>query len=350
MKPVRGVHLTVLNRNLGDNALNLAIRRMLRPHVQLDHMELLGNDFGPATLRRLMESPLIVFGGGGLIHSFGPSGKPWSRTGTMWNMELADIARLPGRIVLYGVGFNHFHGDPPPLPQMEEFLHLLAEKKALVAFRNDGSLARLLEHFPSLADKGFVEVPDPGTFYRVFRYRRWRPYFVVQVAADRPHLRHPGRDAEFFTLLRRLCHEAGMDGFLIPHTIDDAKLYERLDLGSRVQRLALWRHWRWTWRTFMHYAGADFTISTRGHSQICSVGNGTPTFSIATHPKITGFARACGVEEWCHDFAAEGATGAVERFADFLSQRDAIRRRLHDLNVRFDAEIAEFNARILSGI
>lgn len=343
----RGIHLTVLDRNLGDNALNLAIRRMLRPHFSLTHMELLGNKFPPEAVERLKAAPLVVFGGGGLVHSYGPSGKPWERTGTMWDMELRDVAGLTGRIVLYGVGFNHFHGDPPPLPRMEEFLALLASKGAIVAFRNDGSLGRLLGHFPALARHGFVEVPDPGVFYRVPARPSLRPYFVIQVAADRPHLRFPGREEEFLSLLRTLCARTGMRGVLVPHTIDDEKLYASLDLGPNVRAIRLVRDHRLTWRTFMHYAGAAFTISTRGHSQICSIGNGTPTFSVSTHPKIQGFARACGMEEWCHDFAAGTTDEAVARFDRFLASLDALRGRVWEVNHRFDEQIAAFNARIV---
>ena len=36
----------------------------------------------------------------------------------------------------------------------------------------------------------------------------------------------------------------------------------------------------------------------RGHAMIVSVGVGTPSVGIVSHPKVEGFLQECGLEKW----------------------------------------------------
>jgi polysaccharide pyruvyl transferase WcaK-like protein len=337
-----------MNRNMGDNALNLAIRGMLRPHFRIRHTELLQNTFPRRELRRLDRADLIVFGGGGLIHSYGPRGNPWTRTGTMWDIHLEDLRRLRAPVVCYGVGFNHFHGDPAPLPRMRELFSILRDRGSLIAFRNDGSRGRFLQHFPEF-DGVVQEIPDTGVFFRPKPRSRAHEYAVLQIAADRPHFRYGKQFEKLLQLVNTLCEKLPMPIVLVPHTIDDDRLYRefRTKLTKVTSVWPLRTRPRETAAVVGLYAGASLTISTRGHSQILSVGNAVPTFSISTHPKVAGFAEACGMSRWCIDFSTTSIADARDRFTEFLASLPAVREELKRLQDRFDRQVGDFNRQIL---
>lgn len=346
MRRPKGIHLTVLDRNLGDNALNLAIRRMLAPRLRLRHMELLKNPFDERIVCQLQTAPFIVFGGGGLIHSYKPRGNAWERTGTMWNIHLENLERINTPIVLYGVGYNHFFGEPEPLPIMADFFRLLKEKNALVAFRNDGSKKRFLHAFPDFDERWIHEIPDPGIFFRPSRGRRTKDYILLQIASDRMKLRYGDSFDAFLELLRELLEPVAANILLLPHTIDDERLYAETRFPFKVTVLPFRKHRFWTEKYIRYYAAAMFTISTRGHSQICSIGNGVPSFSIATHPKVIGFADSLSMRDCCWQWDPGDTETCRTQFSRFLGDLSALRQRIADLNRQFDQDIAGFNETI----
>jgi polysaccharide pyruvyl transferase WcaK-like protein len=341
----RALHLCVLNRNLGDNAINLAIKGMLSEFFRIRHVELLNNLFESKELERLRRADLLILGGGGLIHSYGPRGNPLIRTGTLWNIHLTDLKRMSTPMVVYGVGFNHFYGDPEPLPQMRDLFRILVDKGALIGFRNDGSRSRFLEHFPEF-EPHIEEIPDPALFFRPKPLTSQRPYVVLQIAADRPHMRYGGRFDEFIAFVHKLIERIDEEVHLIPHTPDDEILYRQLTNRFRLRVWPLRNRVQDAGRMIGIYAGARFSISTRGHSQICSVGNRVPTFSISTHPKVKGFAEVCGLSRWCYCFQGENSDDGLSKFERFAAEQAQIRDRLDRLNHRFDDQIRRFNQRV----
>lgn len=342
----RAAHICALNRNVGDNALILAIRQMLAEHFHFQHVEILGNKFPPNALRTLERNDVIIFGGGGLIHSFGPRGNPLERTGTLWDIDLKDLAKLSKPIVLYGVGFNHFYGDPPPLPAMREMFNVLVEKKSLIAFRNDGSEQRFLKYFPEFSGE-IGTIPDPGIFFRPVPPKKGG-YVVLQIAADRVNLRFGSKFDAFIKFIQELIGKIKQPVKLVPHTPDDERLYREIGPRLKVEVIPFLRRGADTHKMIGLYAGADFSISTRGHSQICSIGNSIPTFSISTHPKVEAFAAACGVSDWCFNLDREDFDIGRAKFADFQEKLPEIRAYLDDLNQGFDRQVTVFNEKILN--
>ena len=94
------------------------------------------------------------------------------------------------------------------------------------------------------------------------------------------------------------------------------------------------------------YASAPFSITTRGHGQICSIGNGTPNFSISTHPKVGAFAENCKQQNWCVNFKKCDRDTVLERFVEFLENLGSTRAQLQSLNQEFDRQIATFNQKL----
>ncbi len=342
----QAIHLCVYNKNVGDNALNLAIDSMLEPHFHLKHMGLLGNKFGVHEVRELRATDVVIFGGGGLIHSYSPS-NTWKRTGTMWNIRLQDLASIPNPIVLYGVGFNHFYGEPGPTQQMKLFFDTLIDKGALISLRNDGSKKRLVQHFPHLASH-LQTIPDPGFFFRPKPARWRRPHAILQIAADRPQYRFKNKPRNLFRFIRKIRPLIKHELVVVPHTADDAKLYQtkHFNVGDHMA-YPFKPEVDATKKIIGLYAGAEFSISMRGHSQICSIGNNTPTFTISTHPKTHGLMEECGLQEYCYDYGSENQDQGYHKFEHFLSHLDEYRTRLKKLNSEFDACIANFNQQVI---
>lgn len=341
------VHICPLNRNVGDNALNKAIKSMLAPAFEIESMELVGNPFGRAEFEVLNAADAVIFGGGGVIHSCsgGSSRKNRERTGTMWNMDLDMIRALKSKIILYSVGFNKFEGEPEPLVRMGEFFDVLNSKSALVSFRNDLSKERFLQYFPRF---GGIEVtPDPGLFCRGSLREGSQGYALLQIACDRLEYRYPQGLKSFVSLLHELCAISPVPVYLIPHTTADSRIYfansDILGFDSVFNRMIEYAD---VGKVMDLYRNALFTISTRGHSQICSVGNGTPTFAMSTHPKARGFMEEIGQVDACFDYLHEDPNICVERFKIFLEGLPRIRKELVAANERFDREIDDFNSRI----
>jgi hypothetical protein len=267
----------------------------------------------------------------------------------MWNMPLERIADLRPPIVLYAVGYNRFEGEPDPLPAMVDFFDLLDKKDALVAFRNDGSLARLANDLPALADR-YREVPDPGLFCRS-PLPRSRDHVLIQIATDRVPFRYPSGIDDFVEFLRKLLDAVPGPKKLVPHTESDAKIYAKLAHQLPVDEIApLCNSLAETEMVMGWYRSARFTVSTRGHAQICSVGNGTPTFCISTHPKAAGFMQSAGLSEATFDYLHEPASDASPRLEHFIQQLPAIESHIDDLNRRWDAEIGAFNQQVVERV
>lgn len=344
----KALHLSVMGRNHGDTVLNLAIQQMLSERFEIRHHDILKQKFPDGCLENFQQYDLIILGGGGLIHSYNPRGEPWPHTGTMWNMPLEQIQLLKPQIVLYGVGYNHFYGEPPPTERMRQFFDVLLEKGAIISFRNDGSLERIREHIPQLRNRAQT-IPDPGIFYRAGRgiipsLFSHTGHAVLQIAADRPALRYGENFEGFLGLLRDMKSLSDSKFLLLPHTPDDRRLYRKLDLAVPVARFrASVGNAK---RAMRCYAAAPFSITTRGHGQICSIGNGTPNFSISTHPKVSAFAENCKQQDWCVSFKEYDRDTVLSRFVGFLENLDSTRAELVSLNQEFDRHIANFNQKL----
>ena len=313
-------------------------------------MELLNNDFGKQEIRTLNKAHVIIFGGGGLIHSYGPHGDSWDRTGTMWNIRMSDLKQLDSQIILYGVGLNHFYNEPGPSYLVQEFFEVLFKKKAIISFRNDGSRDRFFKNYPEFKNETIYEIPDPGVFFRPKTMRKKESYALLQIAADRQHFRYNARFDDFLNLIKMIINAYGNKVYLIPHTVDDQRLYVDLKNLLPARVLPIENRWRKTKKAIRWYQGADFTIATRGHSQICSAGNRIPTFSIATHPKIMGFAEACGISTYCFNFLKEPLDAGFEKFMAFLGELENIRSHLEKVNQKFDQQINDFNRNVLPSV
>lgn len=334
-------HLCVLNRNIGDNALNLVIDDRLKENYSIKYINVLNNFFNDKNVEKLQGYKLIVFGGGGLLHSYGPKGNRIERTGTHWHIKLIDLKKLQPKIILFGIGFNHFYNEDGPLPVVRDFFEILIEKDSIISFRNDGSKERFLKYYPEF-ENYIEEIPDPGVFFRIKQNKPSEPYVVLQVASDRKHLRYGNHINELLEYLKILCSKIDYRILAVPHTPDDVKFNEFLKQHLDIELVPLKNKVKDTKKVVALYSGSQFTISTRGHSQILSVGNNVPTYSIITHPKVEGFAKSCGLMDYTFNFTKNHNDFKNDSFDKFLKDINKIDNKLHILNNNFDQQFHNF--------
>lgn len=340
----KAIHLAAFNRNIGDNGLNIAIEKMLSKFLSIDRMEIVGNAFEKDKINLLNKYDFVIFGGGGLIHSCsgGISRKNRTRTGTMWNIELKDLRKLKPRIITYGVGYNRFTGEPDPLPAMGKFFDVLKDRKSIISFRNDNSKNKFLEYFPRFKDS-VLEIPDPGLFCR-HSIEKKENYVVIQIATDRINFRYPNGIKNFISELNSLLKLIPYKTILIPHTVADEKIYKKFkrELGVSII-YPLMNKMNQTMKIIEVYKKAIFTISTRGHSQLFSIGNNIPTFSISTHNKVKDFMIKHDLGEYNYDYLKESRDVGMSKFKHFLLSQEKYYSELIALNEDFDKQIMAFN-------
>ncbi len=343
------IHLAPFNRNIGDNALNLAIEEMLGTRMKFERMELVGNPFDRKVYERLADSDGVIFGGGGVIHSCSGDNSRKNRTksGTMWNMNQTLIRSIAEKTCLYSVGFNRFEGEPPPLDAMATFFGTLLSAGSLISMRNDGSAKRLSTYFPEF--KGLIPtIPDPGLLYRGKAGFRQGNYVIVQIATDRLNFRYPDGLDSFIDLLNRILASIPYRKILLPHTNADEAVYR--ELGPRLaidEVIPLNLSIKKTPEMIGLYAGAKFSISTRGHSQLCSIGNQCPTFAISTHSKVKGFFDTIGMSRYCFDYLKEDKKTALDKFEKFMAEVPKIKRSLKGICRGFQKEADTYNLKVI---
>lgn len=347
----KAIHLAAFDRNIGDNGLNIAIENMTSDFLDIRRMEIVGNAFDYDQVKEINDCDVVLFGGGGLIHSCsgGNSRKNRTRTGTMWNIPLKDLINLKPKVVAYGVGYNRFVGEPGPLPVMGDFFKVLKDKDSIVSFRNDNSINNFLEEFPKF--EGYVEqIPDPGIFCRNSTNEK-SDHVVIQIATDRLEYRYPGGFEKFISFLNKILVNIPYKTILIPHTLSDQKIYSKYKHKIKVDVVyPLMNKVDQTMKVIEVYKRSKYTVSTRGHSQLFSIGNNVPTFSISTHNKVKEFMHNHGLSKYNHDYLESNEEEGLSKFKGFINSLQDYSERLALLNLEFDKTILEFNNKIKSFI
>lgn len=365
--PLRVLHFASHEINVGDGALNAAIRDRLerlcaRPiDFTLADVFVRPEDVSAADVDAF---DLVVVGGGGSISN----GERNARNGTTLPMALDEYRRARVPFAFVALGYNLFAGeDYRYAGELSELLAAAGERGDSFSVRNDGSLERLRLVLGGQA-ASVREVPDPGFFVDVTPKRPQevgdRPYLVLQLAGDKPGLRFGDPAARtmtrvghrraqnersrmrtgFVESMAELCRwveeRHGMDVLISPHVHGDmdlvASLSDRLygqtgpGLSHRPFRVGGTPHPSNAASFFGAYETAELVVGMRGHSVICGVGLRRPVIAISSHPKVEAFMDACGLSQWSIDAStvdAEALCAAVDDLlgagqADYLARRD----------------------------
>ena len=364
--------------NIGDGALVKGIQHTLPRDLQteikfVDHCITDFLKYGKLTfddqyVEWLNNSAnLLLIGGGGLI-----SEKNYLPT----ILPRDVISRLKLPIVVYAVGHNLFDGERlKNSDALSALIGQIRELGGLFSVRNDGSLDRLKRDIGVSAAKSVCEVPDPGVFVPVEtmlhpQIRPGRRNVVLQLAGDKLANRLGERDIEqpekrwfprqtnskerhekssrqrdlFWAKIARVCNRLArqhdVNFFIAPHVHSDLAVAESFvsatrhtpDFeGSRLEVSGVFRGATSAPAYFDLYRQADFVIGMRGHSIIVAVGMGTPCVAIVSHPKVGGFLKDCGLEEWSSHVSDENIENSLSEKIGSLINDSSEWKRLQNI-------------------
>jgi polysaccharide pyruvyl transferase WcaK-like protein len=286
------LHSYCLNYNIGDYALGIGVKNLLREYLDVDligNTNLQGREFNEYYIKEVVNKryDLLVIGGGGIIH-----GSHWPN-GWFWLIDKELIREIKIPFIVYGVGYNYWEEEGGIPERGKIHLEETFKHASYFSVRNDGSAKRLLR------DTGIQAhvIPDPGFHIDLnTEYKNFvdRPFVLVQIANDKPISRFGSieKQEQFIQSMREVTKELAKDYKVIyaPHVIDDVQISKDI-----IQGIPNTEVWDFGYFAFDHsdeavgyYKYAEFVLAMRGHGQILPIGFNTPVIALENHPKHRG--------------------------------------------------------------
>ncbi|WP_162342193.1 polysaccharide pyruvyl transferase family protein [Cyclobacterium salsum] len=286
------LHSYCLNYNIGDYALGIGVKNLLREYLDVDligNTNLQGREYNEYYIKEVVNKryDLLVIGGGGIIH-----GSHWPN-GWFWLIDKELIREIKIPFIVYGVGYNYWEEEGGIPERGKIHLEETFKHASYFSVRNDGSAKRLLR------DTGIQAhvIPDPGFHIDLnTEYKNFvdKPFVLVQIANDKPINRFGSieKQEQFIQSMREVTKELAKDYKIIyaPHVIDDVQISKDI-----IQGIPNTEVWDFGYFAFDHsdeavgyYKYAEFVIAMRGHGQILPIGFNTPVIALENHPKHRG--------------------------------------------------------------
>lgn len=352
---MRILHTYCLNYNIGDYALGIGVKNLLRKYLDVSYIgntNLQGREFTSYYIQEVVNKrfDLLVIGGGGIIH-----GAHWPN-GWFWLIEKDLIKEIKIPFIVYGVGYNYWkeEGGIPErgIVHLEETM----KQSAYFSVRNDGSQNRLAEQFGKL----IPAIPDPGFHVdidTIYLRKEELPYVLIQLANDKPEKRFGSLEkrVSFISQMKEVTQKLSKRYKVIfaPHVPEDVELSEQIAEGICNTEV-----WDFGYFAFDHsdeavgyYKFAEFVIAMRGHGQIVPIAFNTPVISLENHPKHRGLMEHLGLIDYNvslndSDFKNEifNKIELVEK--NYFTLKERYSQINRDLRIQTAAAWAEIKSRI----
>ncbi|GGG67264.1 polysaccharide pyruvyl transferase family protein [Epilithonimonas arachidiradicis] len=299
---MRVLHTYCLNYNIGDYALGIGVKNLLRNYLNIDYIgntNLQGRNFDEYYINEVVNKKydLLVIGGGGIIHgSHWPNGWFW-----LINKELISQIKIP--FIVYGVGYNYWEEEGGIPEKGKVHLKETFDKAAFFSVRNDGSYNRLFNQTGIDASV----LPDPGFHIDLnTEYERLeeKKYVIIQLANDKPINRFGSEEKvqKFIDEMRQVTKDLSNDYKVIfaPHVLDDVSISQEISAGIENTEVLDFGTFAFDHSDKMigYYKYADFVLAMRGHGQILPIGFNTPVIALENHPKHRGLMQELDLLEY----------------------------------------------------
>lgn len=336
------LHSYCLNYNIGDYALGIGVKNVLREYLPVDligETNLQGRTFDEYYINEVVNKryDLLVIGGGGIIHgSHWPNGWFW-----LIDKDLIKTIKIP--FIIYGAGNNYFDNESMPQKAIDH-LKETAKYASFFSVRNDGSHERIL------AQTGIdaVEIPDPG-FHVDLNTEYKRPmtekYVIVQLANDKPEFRYENESAknQFVTSLRNVVKEIAKNYkvVLAPHVFDDVALSNEVIDG--IDNCEVWDFSYYAFdhsdKALAYYKYAEFVLAMRGHGQIVPICFNVPVVSLQNHPKHGGLMKKLGLSDYNIEVKDPDFEQKLQEIVSQIdSQKDTLRAEYQKINMQLSSD------------
>lgn len=289
---MRVLHSYCLNYNIGDYALGIGVKNLLRSYLDIDligNTNIQGRIFNEYYIKEVVNKryDLLVIGGGGIIH-----GKHWPN-GWFWLIDKELIKTIEIPFIVYGVGYNYWEEEGGiPKHGIDHLKETIAHARYF-SVRNDGSAGRILKQTGIAAPI----VPDPGFHVDInteYMQKEKDPYVLIQVANDKPLNRFGSEKGiiSFVKDMREITSELAKTYKVIfaPHVFEDIALSQVI--AKDIPNTSVWDFGYYAFdhsdQAIGFYKYAQFVIAMRGHGQIVPICFNTPVIALENHPKHRG--------------------------------------------------------------
>ncbi|MHA7129373.1 polysaccharide pyruvyl transferase family protein [Algoriphagus namhaensis] len=321
---MRILHTYCLNYNIGDYALGIGVKNLLRKYLDvtlIGNTNLQGREFNEYYIKEVVNKryDLLVIGGGGIIH-----GAHWPN-GWFWliNQDLIREIKIP--FIVYGVGYNYWKEEGGIPERGIAHLTETMNRAAYFSVRNDGSALRLKDQF----QVDIPAIPDPGFHVDVdttYARKEPLPYVLIQLANDKPERRFGSLEKrdQFVAELKIVTQDLARRYKVIfaPHVPEDVELSAQVAEGISNTEV-----WDFGYFAFDHsdeavgyYAHAEFVLAMRGHGQIVPIAFNTPVIALENHPKHRGLMEELGLLEYNVSISEDGLSRILRQKIDLLEQ------------------------------
>jgi len=335
---MRILHTYCLNYNIGDYALGIGVKNLLREYLDVDligETNLQGTVFNEYFIDVINRNyDLLVIGGGGIIH-----GAHWPN-GWFWLIDKENISKIRIPFIVYGVGYNYFKDEQGIPPHGVEHLKETLAHAAYFSIRNDGSYERLKDQ----TGIDVPEIPDPGFFVHLNTYYERpekEPYVILQLANDKPEFRFGKGDeySNFVENIRAVVRSISprYKVILAPHVLADVSLSEEVAQG--LDNTQVWDFGKYAFdhsdKAVAWYQYAEYALAMRGHGQIVPICFNVPVISLENHPKHRGLMEKLGLADYNISVQdphfVNNCTALVRQLE---ANKDALQQQLKSINQR----------------
>jgi len=295
------LHAYCLNYNIGDYALGIGVKNLLREYLDVDliaETNLQGTVFNEFFIENVVNKKfdLLVIGGGGIIH-----GAHWPN-GWFWLIKEELIEKIKIPFIVYAPGYNYFKEEEIPRVGCKH-LQKTIQHATYFSIRNDGSFERFKEQIGIEVP----EIPDPGFHINLnknYQCNENKPFILIQLANDKPEHRFGTQEDKytFIDEMRKVVKKLSQEYKIIfaPHVYDDISISNEIASGKK--NTSVWQFSKYAFdncaECLGYYQDAQFVLSMRGHGQIVPIAFNTPVVSLENHPKHSGLMKKIGLEDY----------------------------------------------------
>lgn len=352
---MRILHTYCLNYNIGDYALGIGVKNLLRNYLEVDFIgdtNIQGREFNEYYINEVINKryDLLVIGGGGIIH-----GAHWPN-GWFWLIDKALIKQIQIPFIVYGVGYNYWE-EEGGIPQRGiEHLKETLRHASYFSVRNDGSAGRILAQTGIKAPA----IPDPGFHINLnttYERKIDQAYVIIQLANDKPESRFGTLEKRdrFIEDMREVTLNLSRNYKVLfaPHVFDDVSISREIAEGIANAEV-----WDFGYYAFDHaeeslgfYQYAEFVIAMRGHGQIIPIAFNTPVIALENHPKHRGLMEEFDLLDYNVKVDSEDFRDHLFSTIEVLEQnREALTRTYQGINAQLSKDSEAAFSKIIKNI